>query len=210
MKLLTQNKLKLIVLRICERRKQRRERKTIIKPRRVYDRLDYTQSTWWKFLQRPTIKDSSRRDGKLFRSRFRVPFDVFSKLQTLCTTGCLAKHFKMKLTDSSGRPSIPLELKLLGVLRVLGRGSCFDSIAELTGSEKEVHRVFFHKFVKVFVDELFHIYVCPPSSDESIAAIMRHYDLVGFTGCVGSVDCVHIPWNRCPAGLLNMYTGIAV
>lgn len=95
-------------------------------------------------------------------------------------------------------------------VRIMRRGSCFDSIAELTGSEKEIHRVFFHKFVKVFVDELFHIYVCPPSSDESIAAIMRHYDLVGFTECIGSVDCVHIPWNRCPAGLLNMYTGIAV
>ena len=177
------------------------------KTRRVYDRLDYTQSTWWHFLQRPTIRDPTHRDGKLFRTRFRVPYSLFHQLVSLCTTGSLSTFFQHKKCDATGRSSIPIELKLLGVLRVLGRASCFDSVAELTNSEKEAHRVFFHKFIKVFVDNLFHHYVSPPTSDEAITQTMRHYDRVGFTGCIGSVDCVHIPWNRCPAQQLNMYTG---
>ena len=37
-----------------------------------------------------------------------------------------------------GRPAIPLALKLLGALRVLGRASCFDDIAELTHTSEEV------------------------------------------------------------------------
>ena len=204
---LSMKHIKVVALRAIKLRLKKRRKRRNRKPRQVYERLDYRQSTWWKFLQRPTIRDATHRDGKLFRLRFRVPYLLFEKLLWLCSLGPLADSFKQKKCDATGRPSIPLELKLLGVLRVLGRASCFDSIAELTNSEKEAHRVFFHKFVKIFVEKLFDHYVCPPTSDESISQIMRHYDRVGFTGCVGSVDCVHIPWNRCPAKQLNLYTG---
>ena len=47
-----------------------------------------------------------------------------------------------KETDGIGRPSAPLELKTLGVRRVLGRGICFDGIAELTNFSEEITRVF--------------------------------------------------------------------
>ena len=35
--------------------------------------------------------------------------------------------------DAFGRPSVPIELKVLGCLRVLGKGYHFDGIAELSG-----------------------------------------------------------------------------
>lgn len=34
--------------------------------------------------------------------------------------------------DVAGRARIPTELKLLGVLRILGRSTCFDGIFELS------------------------------------------------------------------------------
>lgn len=52
--------------------------------------------------------------------------------------------------DICGRPLVPLEIKVLGHLRILGRGTCFDGISELSGVSEEIHRVFFHKFNRLF------------------------------------------------------------
>ena len=38
---------------------------------------------------------------------------------------------------------ILLDLQILGVLRVLGRGTCSDGIKELTNALTDAHRVFF-------------------------------------------------------------------
>lgn len=43
--------------------------------------------------------------------------------------------------DACGLAAHPLELKILGGLRVLGRASCFDCIEELNGISEEVNRV---------------------------------------------------------------------
>ena len=37
----------------------------------------------------------------------------------------------------------PISLLLLGSLRYLGRGWCFDDLEEVSGISEEVHRVFF-------------------------------------------------------------------
>ena len=105
------------------------------KRRRTYPRHNYKESVWWHFLSKPTVQDEKHRDGKLFRRRFRVPFELYRQLLHLCRDGSLKKYFLCRENDAVGRPSVPLELKLLGVLRVLGRASCFDSIAELTGTD---------------------------------------------------------------------------
>lgn len=170
-----------VVLRYYKRRVLRFQPKK--RQRKHYSRMDYRNSVWWHFINKPTVKDPSHRDGKLFRLRFRVPFNVFDKLLFLCREGPLKDHFLQRDTDVAGRAAVPIELKLLGVLRVLGRGSCFDSVAELTGTDDEVHRVFFHKFIGVFVSELFHVYVCPPKSRETILQVLL-FDLASSTDSV--------------------------
>lgn len=44
--------------------------------------------------------------------------------------------------DCTGQMAAPLELKILAVLRVLGRGYCFDGVEELTLISAEVLRFF--------------------------------------------------------------------
>ena len=41
----------------------------------------------------------------------------------------------------------PISLLLLGSLRYIGRGWCFDDLEEATGISEEVHRVFFHQYI---------------------------------------------------------------
>lgn len=109
--------------------------------------------------------------------------------------------------DQFKRESIPIELKVLGVLRVLGRNSTFDCIAELTNSDEETHRKFFHAFNMFFVREYYNAFVSPPKDIEDVQRITNNFSQVGLPGCVGSIDCVHIPWERCPQIHKNMYIG---
>lgn len=175
------------------------------KPRLTYPRGDYLNSAWWLFLQKDTIKNPFHRDGKLFRTRFRVPYDVFMYIVNLCKVE-MKEDLNTESKDIFGR-YIPIELKVLGVLRVLARGCTFDCIAELTNSNKEAHRLFFHKFNKIFIKHFYETYINYPTTDEEVYSITKIYKLLGFPGCVGSIDVVHIGWELCPKRLTNVCTG---
>ena len=46
-----------------------------------------------------------------------------------------------------------------------------------------------------------------PATEEEIAHVMRPYEERGFPGCVGSIDCVHLIWDKCPAGAYSACKG---
>jgi hypothetical protein len=94
--------------------------------------------------------------------------------------------------DALGRVAAPLELKILAVLRVFGRGDCFDTVAEITRISEGVLRTFFHKFCRLFSERYFHEICHPPNSDEELAEVTSVYEQHGLPGCIGSTDCVHI------------------
>ncbi len=106
-----------------------------------------------------------------------------------------------------GRAGLPLELKLLGLLRVLGRGTCFDGIEEITLGSAEAHRAFFHRFNKLFAERFYDKYVYAPRTAEEIRKTMGIYERLGLPGAIGSTDCVHIKWERCPVEVTNLCHG---
>lgn len=97
-------------------------------------------------LQDPFVRDPSTHQGKIFRRRFRVPFPAYEHL----LGKALELGFQQLPVSAAGIEGVPLELQILRVLRVLGRGTCFDGIEELTGGSAECHRVFSHKFCELF------------------------------------------------------------
>ena len=141
--------------------------------------------------------------SKKFRLRFRVPYPVFVDL--LEKTRDLG--FEYQPVNCARTAGVPLQLKLLGVLRVLGRGTCFDGIEEVTFASEEVHRSFFHQFTKRFVERYDDEYVYQPETHEEIRKISSVYERMGIPGALGSTDCVHVKWDMCPAGLTNYCTG---
>ena len=38
-----------------------------------------------------------------------------------------------------------------------------------------------------------------PSTEEDFLSVIGLYKRIGYPGCAGSIDCVHIVWDRCPA-----------
>lgn len=166
-------------------------------------RRNYLSSQWWELIHNPLVANPTTSQGKLFRRRFRVPYPIFQDLLEKAE----AIGFKKQPISIANVKGIPLELQLLGVLRVLGRGTCFDGVEELTGGSAEAHRSFFHKFCHLFVRKYYDEYVYLPRNNEEKARWMSDYARMGLPGAIGSTDCVHVKWERCPHGLLNVCTG---
>ena len=101
----------------------------------------------------------------------------------------------------NNKQASPIELLVLGSLRYLGRGWTFDNVEENTAIRKEVHRTFFHRFVKFGSTVLYDKYVLTPVFVNEAKTHMREFEEAGFPGCVGSSDATHITTDRCEYNL---------
>lgn len=171
--------------------------------RLIYPKKDPRNSMWWEYVLGGTWADPSSRDGKTFRGRFRTTHDFFLSL-VVKVKELFPFHAKK---DALGKSPGPIELKVLGVLRVLGRGVCFDDCQEGTNIDKETHRIFFHAFCKKFARKYYPIYCRGPETEADLENSMSEYTSAGFPGCLGSTDGVHISWDKCHAQQKMLHTG---
>ena len=111
-----------------------RNRDGIFRTRKVYVRENFKQSCWYLFLQRD-FSDLVSRESKFFRNRFTVPYQLFQQLLLLAEEWFPQKNFYICLKENP-----PVFLKLLGTLRILGKGCSWDLLYELSGISGEVHR----------------------------------------------------------------------
>ena len=171
----------------------------------VGPRPDYMDSTWGKMLQDPTIRNPHSRAAKLFRRRFRVPFPVYQWIVSECRRRNLFPS-DFKKVDITGRPTIPFELKVLGVLRILGRNWCLDDVNESSGISETAMQLFFHNFIRVFVGSFYNDFIRRPDTP-TLERIMNVYDKLGVPGCAGSIDMVHLKWDMCPVSIFSLCKG---
>ena len=171
----------------------------IFRTRKVYARENYKQSCWYLFLQRD-FSDLNSRESKLFRNRFTVPYQLYQQLLQLAE-----EWFPQKKYDTAGREWTPIFLKLLGTLRILGKGCSWDLLYELSGISGEVHRKWTLQFIHKFSEEMYPIHVHGPRDTDELIKVTSLYAAVGFPGCVGSTDCVHIRWEMCPSLWFSAY-----
>jgi hypothetical protein len=183
-------------------------------------RIDYSRSEkapkndnpwdtvpWLRALRNERVNDPKTREGKEFRRKFRVPFPVFEKIVTMCRETD-EPEFNVSDRLIGGKPSIPLELKILSVLRILAGGLTFKDGAELTCfmSEGTCGR-FFKRFCHLFTQHFQQIYIRPQSGDD-LKRTMETYAKLGLPGCVGSIDATFVgPWDACAHNLKNVCSG---
>ncbi|CAN0185409.1 unnamed protein product [Pylaiella littoralis] len=172
--------------------------------RRVLPRPDYRASFWWRMLGETGLKEPGSREARLFRRRFRIPYQFFTELIELVKE---KKWFSIRQTDVAGRQCIPVELKVLASLHILGRGNFFEDMTQMSHISEPTIQITFHMFNKLFAQEFYHDHVHLPTAGEDQDQVMRHYDLLGFTGAIGSTDVTHIKWAACPYSWAKHYTG---
>jgi len=145
---------------------------------------DFEACEWFQRINDPEVEDPNSATAKKFRTRFRVPFPLFRLLLQIAQD----LGFELRPKSACNIPGIPLELKMLGVLRVLGRGTCFDGIEELALGDKETFRVFFHDFNEKFVKNYYSMFVHTPSTEDEIKEVMTTYEKLGFPGAIGKIS----------------------
>jgi hypothetical protein len=172
--------------------------------------VDFMSSTWGKLLAKlsriPGGPSIESREGKLFRRRFRVPWDAFVDLLQKTKDSNLFGDCTLKSFDCCGCRICPYAIKLLGVLRILGRNWCCDDVAEATGMGEATVRKGFLEWCENFVERYYNTYIYRPEG-EKLTKMMDVYSRMGLPGCIGSTDCVHLKWDRCPIRLSNLCRG---
>ncbi|CAN0496873.1 unnamed protein product, partial [Ectocarpus sp. 12 AP-2014] len=116
------------------------------------------------------------------------------------------KWFPMRKKDVAGRMCIPVEPKVLSSLHILGKGNFFEDMSQASHMSEGVIQASFYKFTKLFAQEFDHDHVCMPTGEDQ-DKVMDAYDLLGFTGAIGSTDVTHIRWVCCPYSWARQYTG---
>jgi hypothetical protein len=160
---------------------------------------DYSNHQWMIDISHPDVSDPSTYKGKLFRRRFRVPFTLFA--DTIVPRMRDAGVFQQKR-----HVRIPIEVKVLLGLRVLGRDNDLDTMNEISGVSESYAREIFHQFLDGFVS-LFkddHVYF---PKEEELHRINEVYRRMGLPGACGSMDCTHVLWHACPLEYKNMCKG---
>ncbi|CAM9879517.1 unnamed protein product, partial [Laminaria digitata] len=86
-----------------------------------------------------------------------VPYEFF-----LTFVEMVRPVFPSSARDVTGRDCVPLELKVLGALQVLGRGNCFADVANFSGMSRTTAEKSFHRFCDCFSAGLWHQWVRLP------------------------------------------------
>jgi hypothetical protein len=176
----------------------------IPKNRTANPRVDWRQCKWFQeYIVKDLFEDPDSRNGKLFRKRFFFQrshvIDIANRMRAE------GIHDDTK-TDAIGRICIPLELLILGVLRILTRNWVYDDIMEQINISETAMRSFFEKFVFWYSDVIFkETVVLPKVEDLDMNGI--EYARAGFPGCLGSIDCVHVRLWNCAANLKQVASG---
>lgn len=76
----------------------------------------------------------------------RVPYSKFEEIVTRIRSDNWFPQGPGSENPSATGKITPVELFVLGVLKVLGRGYVFDDLSGPTGISREAHRVFFHMY----------------------------------------------------------------
>ncbi|CAM9570424.1 unnamed protein product [Discosporangium mesarthrocarpum] len=174
-------------------------------PRKSCPRPDYQASVWMNtVLKESLLAEPSTHETSEFRRPFQLPFPFYKKLVEECKRERWCG--RLGSGDAVGRASIPVEVKLLVVLQILGRGNSFDDIEMVSGIVESKVQACFHTFCKIFAKGMYKAWISAPEG-EDLKEVTATYTRLGFPCAVGSCNVTHVRWDKAPASRTVYYTG---
>ena len=150
---------------------------------------DFTKTPWGLMISHPMVADPNSWEDNKFHRRFRMDFAMFSEfLLPLCKENNV---FDMKYNSK-----IPIEIKILVVLRILGRDNDCDTISGLALIGESTCNSIFKKIVEKFAYLFYSKYVFIPMGNE-MKKVNQVYIRIRFPGACGSMDGTHVRWLSC-------------
>lgn len=148
----------------------------------------YWRSPWGQMWEKGDFRNPQTKAGRKFRRRWRVPPTVCDQLlDDLEALGFRrATHYKNQTVTLA-----PLELLLLSVLRVAGRGWTFDDCEEQTWIDEETIRVFYHRCSAAIGQGLWDKHVRFPKTEQDLDRISDTFEDIGFPRLAGTQSLSH-------------------
>ena len=130
-----------------------------------------------------------------------MPYSVFREI----VRDIRDMGYKKKLV--TGKPTIPLELLVLTCLRIIAAGCPFEMAQELSHIGTETIRTFMYKYFLNWGAKKSKDVIKMPTTFEERHQVIGRYERIGLPGCTGSIDCVHVVWDNCPACMFHECKG---
>jgi hypothetical protein len=182
---------------------KRKERSKVCDDGTIYTKTPTSSNWYMEYVNTPLVENDDFQSE--FKNRFRLPFNTFMAITAELKSNDMFQRWCGN--DCTGLPSTPIELLLLGALRILSRDLKNDDIQGYTHIHKETHRQFFHTFLSFGSTILFNRHVKMPLTKEELMPHLQHYARKGFHGAVGSMDATHIASKRVPHDAKQLHTG---
>jgi hypothetical protein len=174
--------------------------------KRVMTPEQFWLSDWGSMIRDPDVSNPGSRAHRKFELEFRVPYAIFKDIVHDARDQAWARSSTKKGRKCRGRPCMPLEAKVLSCLYRLGCGCLARTQASLFGMSpscaQQVFKDFCAWYAQKYYDEC-----TVPETEQECRDVEEIYAKLGFPGCLGSVDGVHLHWARCPHKLLARHKG---
>jgi hypothetical protein len=139
---------------------------------------------------------------EMFRRRFRMNKPLF--LRIVHTLSERSPYFTQR-PDATGRDGLSPLQKCTATIRMLAYGTSADQLDEVLKIAASTCLDILGKFAEGVIEKFGEEYLRPPRSDE-LEKILQENDARGFSGLLGSIDCMYWAWKNCPKGWAGMFT----
>lgn len=141
--------------------------------------------------------------GKNFRQRFRMAKPLFERI--LAQLQQYDDYFVQK-SDAVGTAGLSGIQKMTASMRMLAYGMPADSVDEYVKIGKSTAIESLMRFCRGVVEIFEPEYLRAPN-EADVSRLLRVAEDRGFPGMLGSLDCMHWQWDKCPTAYHGMYTG---
>jgi hypothetical protein len=140
--------------------------------------------------------------NSMFRTRFRMNRDLF--LRIVNALGQWSTYFTYR-ADCAGRIGLSPLQKCTAAMRMLAYGTPADALDEYLKIGKSTALNCLDKFAQGVIEVFGGEYLRRPTR-EDVEHILQVNEARGFPGMVGSIDCMHWRWEKCPLAWRGQFT----
>ncbi|KAG2284349.1 hypothetical protein Bca52824_055569 [Brassica carinata] len=176
-----------------EEEKKKRKKRVYIERNQEEDDLQLWNDY---FSEIPTYPDN------LFRRRFRMNKPLFMHIVDRLSNEV---HFFRQKKDGLGKLSLSALQMCSAAIRLLAYGSAADTVDEYLRLGETTARSCLENFVEGIIYLFGNEYLRRPTPAD-LQRLLDIGDHRGFSGMIGSIDCMHWEWKNCPTAWKGQYS----
>jgi hypothetical protein len=111
-----------------------------------------------------------------------------------------------RTSNAAGLPGFSTIQKVTTAIRKLAYGGSADRLDKYIRMGESTILETVSKFTRTIVEKYGHIYLRQPNAQD-IARLLHIAKERDFPGMLGSIDCMHWEWEKCPTALHGQYRG---